>query len=102
MSKILLVENDPQHIKLYTKKLAETGCEITVAVNGFEGLVKAIQDTPSIIIVDILMPKVTGEDLLRALKSIKQLKDIPVIILTNITDSDIEERTKELGAVAIK
>ena len=101
MAKILLVEDDPLMVRMYQRKLVNDGYETQVAVDGEEGLVKMRSFRPDLILLDIMMPKLNGLQVLERLKSDPTTAQTPVIILTNLggTQDDIE-RGLELGAVA--
>ncbi len=101
MAKILLVEDDPLMVRMYQRKLVNDGYETVVAVDGEEGLVKVRSFRPDLVLLDIMMPKLNGLQVLERLKSDPTTAKTPVIILTNLggTQDDIE-RGLELGAVA--
>ncbi len=96
--KILLVEDDPFLLDMYSTKFKEVGFNIVVAQDGEMGLVKAKEELPDLILLDIVLPKKDGFEVLKQLKSDNQTAKIPVILLTNLgLDSDIK-RGLELGA----
>lgn len=96
--KILLVEDDPFLLDMYSTKFKEAGFNIVVAQDGEMGLVKAKEELPDLILLDIVLPKKDGFEVLKILKSDSQTAQIPVILLTNLgLDSDVK-RGLELGA----
>ncbi len=96
--KILLVEDDPFLLDMYSTKFKEVGFNIVVAQDGEMGLVKAKEELPDLILLDIVLPKKDGFEVLKLLKSDNQTAKIPVILLTNLgLDSDVK-RGLELGA----
>ncbi len=96
--KILLVEDDPFLLDMYSTKFKEVGFNIVVAQDGEMGLVKAKEELPDLILLDIVLPKKDGFEVLKILKSDSQTAKIPVILLTNLgLDSDVK-RGLELGA----
>jgi Response regulators consisting of a CheY-like receiver domain and a winged-helix DNA-binding domain len=98
-AKILLVEDDTMVIKMYTTKLTKEGFILTSAGNGEEGLAALEKELPDIVLLDIMMPKMNGLEMLRIVRSDEKFKDIPVVMLTNLGDRDEDvERCKELGA----
>lgn len=101
MAKILLVEDDPLMLRMYQRKLLNDGYEVETAVNGEEGLVKIRSFRPDMVLLDIMMPKLNGFQVLERMKADPTTAKIPVIILTNIggTQEDIEKGLG-LGAVA--
>jgi DNA-binding response OmpR family regulator len=99
MSKILLVEDDQLLVRLYTKKFGKEGYEVVVANNGDKGIAKAQSELPDIIMLDLMMPKTNGFEVLEVLSGSAQLKNIPVIVLTNVSSDQDEQRARELGAI---
>ncbi len=101
MVKVLLIEDDPLMVRMYQRKLVNDGYEAAVAVDGEDGLVKIRSFRPDLVLLDIMMPKLNGLQVLERLKSDPTTAKIPVVILTNLggTQDDVE-RGLELGAVA--
>ncbi len=101
MAKILLVEDDPLMIRMYQRKLLNDGFEVDIAVNGEEGLVKVRSVNPDLMLLDRMMRKLNGLQVLERMKADPVLAKIPVIILTNLGGSQEDiEHGLELGAVA--
>lgn len=100
MANILLIEDDPLIQRMYLKELQFSGFEVEVASDGDEGLLKAITFSPQLILLDIMMPKKNGFQVLAELKAMEQTKNIPVIILTNLMQEQSAEKAIEGGAVA--
>ncbi len=97
--KLLLVEDDPMVIKMYQRKLNMEGFELALAYNGEEGLAALKKDRPQLVLLDIMMPKMDGFEMLKIVKTDPALKDIPVVMLTNLGDrSEDIQKSKELGA----
>lgn len=86
--KVLVVEDDVALRNLVVSKLNYEGFKCLVANNGEEGLKLALKDTPNIIILDILMPKMNGIEMLKKLREDKRGTNVPVVLLTNDTDPD--------------
>jgi CheY-like chemotaxis protein len=82
MKKILIVDDNPEIIKLLKHLLEIKGYEIIAAEEGQSGVKKALEESPDLIIMDIMMPKMSGGEAVKVLKSNKKTKDIPVIFLT--------------------
>lgn len=96
--KILIVEDDNFLLKVYLERLREEGYDVCVATNGEEGLTMAEQENPSIILLDMILPRMSGFDFLKKIKKKDDMKDIPVIVLSNLgQDADVEQ-AKKLGA----
>lgn len=81
--KILIVEDEKLLLKLYKMKLETKEYEVEVAVDGEEGLRKAQNFKPDLILLDILMPKMDGYEMLRRMRKIPEAMRIPVVIMTN-------------------
>jgi CheY-like chemotaxis protein len=95
---ILVVEDDTFLLKVYLERLREEGYDVAVATNGEEALSMAAQKTPALIVLDMILPRMSGFDFLKMIKREEALKKIPVIILSNLgQDTDIET-AKKLGA----
>jgi len=96
--KILIVEDDFFIRELYQRQLLKEGYLVEVAVDGAEGLVKANDFRPHLILLDIMLPKLNGLDLLRTIKTKPETKDIPVILLTNLGQESVIKEGFTLGA----
>ncbi len=95
---ILLVDDDLTLREMYEERMKVEGFKIIQATNGEEALGKARENKPDIILLDIMMPKVNGFDVLKELKSNPELKDIPVIVLTALIQDVDRVQGKKLGA----
>ncbi len=95
---VLIVEDDAFLANIYKTKFEMEGYKVSIAENGEAGLDDAQKKKPDIILLDILLPKMDGFVVLEHLKSDKNVKDIPVILLTNLGQKDDVERGLELGA----
>ena len=96
--KVLLVEDDPFLIDIYTTKLKEAGFSVEVATDGKEVVKRAKEILPSLIILDIVLPQIDGWEILKKIKEEKNLKPIPVIILSNLGQKNEVEKGMKLGA----
>lgn len=97
---ILIIDDDAQIRRLYGGKLAASGYEVNTAFNGEEALALITKERPALILLDVMMPKMNGVETLKTLKGNDELKDIPVIILTNLGDKTEDvENAKALGAL---
>ncbi len=86
--KILIVEDETPLVKALNDKLTKSGFSCLEAKNGKEGFKLAKQKKPDVILLDIVMPIMDGMTLLQKLKKEEETKNIPVIILTNLSDED--------------
>jgi DNA-binding response OmpR family regulator len=97
---ILLVDDDPQFLDLYTLRLNQAGFQVLQAKNGKEGLELAKSQKPDLILLDVLMPVMDGAETLVALKGEETTKNIPILILTGLEDSAEDIKfAQESGAV---
>ena len=96
--KILLVDDDEFLSGIYTTKLEIEGFIVMKANDGEEGIRKAKDEQPDLILLDVLMPKVDGFEALKRLKTIPETKEIPVIMLTNLGQKEDAERGIREGA----
>jgi len=83
--KILIVDDSPGELQLIRKILSQAGYMIITAADGEEGIEKAFSEQPDLILLDILMPKKTGFQACRAIKSSPETRHIPVILLSSKT-----------------
>lgn len=79
---VLLVDDDLTLREMYSEQLKAEGFEVITAKDGEEALAQAKENRPNIILLDIMMPKINGLDVLKQLKEGSETKDIPVIVLT--------------------
>lgn len=99
MAKVLIVEDDVFMARMYLKIFTHDNFEVEIASNGEEGISKAKNNKPDIILLDIMMPKMNGFQMLEAIMADEQLKNVPVVMLTNLAgDQDIEEARKKGAA----
>lgn len=98
MSKILLVEDDKSLREIYGVRLLAEGYDIVSAGDGEEALAMAIKDRPDLIVSDVMMPKISGFDMLDILRSTTETKDIKVIMMTALSSEEQRQRGVALGA----
>ena len=97
--KILLVEDDPFLLSMYSSKFELENFFIGCADDGEKGLEMAKTEKPDIILLDIMLPGIDGFEVLKRLKADSSTAGIPVIMLTNLNQKDEYERGMKLGAV---
>ena len=96
--KILLIEDDPFFQKFYSFKLREQQFEVFVGKDGVEGLQLVRSNTPDLILLDLIMPNKDGFEVLQELASDQELKKIPVLVFSTLSQEKDIARAKELGA----
>jgi DNA-binding response OmpR family regulator len=100
MAKKILIADDEKFInRAYSDTLQRAGYEVIVALNGEEALEKITKEKPDLILLDLIMPKMNGFEVLKKVKSHLKLKDIPVLVLSNLSQETDEAELKRLGAV---
>jgi len=98
MTKLLLVEDDNNLREIYEARLQAEGYTIVSAHDGEEALVVAKAEKPDLIISDVMMPKISGFEMLDILRNTDGLQDVKVIMLTALGQSDDQQRADRLGA----
>jgi DNA-binding response OmpR family regulator len=96
--KILLAEDDAFISRAYRDGLGRAGFDIVYAADGVEALKKIREDIPDLVLLDIIMPFKNGFEVLAEIKGDAKLKDIPVIILSNLGQESDIEKGRSLGA----
>jgi CheY-like chemotaxis protein len=92
--RVLLIEDDRFLRRACEAHLRRRGLEVVTAVDGEEGLTLARSDPPALVLLDMLMPKLGGLDVLRALRADPETREIPVVVLSNSSrQADIDEAT---------
>ncbi|MBN2797094.1 MAG: response regulator transcription factor [Clostridia bacterium] len=82
MKKILIIEDDDHIVELLKFNVENNGYEVSVAMDGHDGLNKAINELPDLILLDLMLPGIDGIDICNKLKNKDRTKDIPIIMLT--------------------
>lgn len=100
MQKILMIEDDPLVGRLYKRVFELEGFTIEWAENGQDGLDKIKDFQPDIILLDVMMKGLNGLEVLTRLKEEPKTAGIPVLVLTNVSDTRITQLATEKGAVA--
>jgi len=98
MAKVMLVEDDNNLREIYEARLLAEGYEIVSAQDGEEALALAVKEKPDLIIADIMMPKISGFDMLDILRSTPETKDTKVIMMTALSQAEDKARATKLGA----
>lgn len=100
MVKIAIVEDDAAISQMYRIKFETEGCEVETAENGLLGLRLVENMRPDIILLDLMMPEMNGDEMLKRLRATDWGKTIKVVILTNMGESEAPPGLKDLGVSA--
>jgi DNA-binding response OmpR family regulator len=95
MKKILLIEDDPFLVDIYSIKLKESGYDVIVAEEGEAGLKKIKEESPDLVLLDIVLPNFNGWEILRKVDT----KNVKIVVLSNLGEKDEVEKGIKLGAV---
>jgi len=110
MRTILLIEDDPFLIDIYGTKLKEAGFKVEIATDGEEGLTKLKEKIPDVLLLDIVLPKIDGWEVLKKIKEIKEMSEkasgheknkfnnLKMVVLSNLGQKEDVERGLKLGA----
>lgn len=101
MAKILLVEDDAILVEMYEAKFELEGHDIKVATNGEDALSTLTEFTPELILLDILMPKLNGFHVLKEIKKQPNLRQIPIILLTNLGEAEVDMNRELASALGV-
>lgn len=98
MSKVMIVEDDDSLREIYGIRLTAEGYTVVSAHDGEEALAVAVRERPDLVISDVMMPKISGFDMLDILRSTPETQNIKVIMMTALSSDDQRERGENLGA----
>jgi len=99
--RILVVDDEPELLKALCVRLAAEGFVCETATNGQEALTRLERDVPDLIILDLLMPEVSGYEVCRRLQDDPRTAQIPVIVLTAVPERTVKQTTEWLGAASV-
>lgn len=94
---VLIVEDDPILSRMYSEKFSHEGFEVRLAKDGQEALDMAAEDGIDMILLDIMLPKMSGTDFLKKFRETSHGKSIPVLALTNLAEEGEKQKALELG-----
>jgi two-component system alkaline phosphatase synthesis response regulator PhoP len=100
MSKVLIIEDDSLIAKVYATRLEKDGHQVFLAGDGQAGLDLAKKQLPQVILLDLMMPKMSGLEVLAALKKDPKTKGIVVLVYSNLSREKEVAQAKSLGAAA--
>jgi DNA-binding response OmpR family regulator len=98
MNKILIIEDDISMLNMYEKLFTYEGFTVAIAEDGEKGMQKALESLPDIVLLDIMMPRKSGFQVLEDLKKEEKTKNVPVILLTNLSSESVISEAYALGA----
>ena len=101
MAKIAIIEDDQAIAQMYRMKFEAEGYTVETAANGKLGLELAEAIRPDIVLLDVMMPDMPGDEMLRALRQTDWGKSIKVVILTNRGEQEVTEAVRDLGVSAV-
>jgi len=98
MAKLILIEDDPFLLSILTDKMKEAGFEVETATDGEDGLNKIKSGGFDLVLLDMVLPKKDGFKILEEIRDDSQIKNVPVIVLSNLYDKNNIEKAMLLGA----
>lgn len=98
MAEVLIIEDDKFLTKIYKTKLEKEGLAVEFAHNGEEGLKKMQEVKPKVVLLDLVMPKMDGFQVLEHVQADAELKKIPILVLSNLGQQEDIQKAKGLGA----
>jgi len=97
-ARILVVEDETFLVKIYSVKLKKEGFEVLIATDGEQAVQMANEVKPDIILLDLILPKMNGFEALEKMRANPELKNTPVIVLSNLGQDEDIKRAESLGA----
>ncbi|MBT4648855.1 response regulator [bacterium] len=97
--KVLLIEDEEMLANMYEVKFQNEGFEVIKALDGATGLELSKTTNPDFVLLDVIMPKMDGFSVLKAIREDEKTKNLPVMLLTNLGQDEDIQKGKELGAV---
>lgn len=95
--KICIVDDEPNIVEIYSQALGAQGYQIVSARNGREGLEVMKKEKPDLALIDIMMPEMDGVELMDAMRSDKELENIPVIVMSNVSDREVYKKVERFN-----
>jgi DNA-binding response OmpR family regulator len=97
--KVLLIDDDEDFVHIFEAALSREGFQTATGATGEDGLLKATGEKPDLILLDQVLPDISGNDVLKRLKTDPQTKAIPVILLSNFSQEELVKVALEQGAL---
>lgn len=101
MSKVAIIEDDQAIAQMYRIKFEQEGYTVETAEDGKLGLALAENMKPDIILLDLMMPVMKGDEMLAAMRKTEWGKNIKVVVLTNMGEQEIPQEVKKMGVEAV-
>jgi DNA-binding response OmpR family regulator len=99
-TRVLVAEDEPNIVESLSFILIRSGCNVTSVSDGEAALTSILAEKPNVVILDVMLPKMNGFEVLKAVRSDVSVKDIPIIILTAKGQSQDRRMAEEIGANA--
>ena len=99
--KLAIIEDDPAISQMYRMKFETEGYKVETAENGKIGLDMIEKMKPDMVLLDLMMPEMNGDEMLEIMRATEWGKDVPVIVLTNMGEQEIPEKIEKLGINAL-
>ncbi len=100
-SKILVVDDEPDVVALITRALDAEGFEVVTAYDGISALDLATSEQPDLVLLDIMMPMMSGYEVCEQLKASPETHEIPIVCLSSAHTTDARERSRQAGAATL-
>jgi DNA-binding response OmpR family regulator len=97
--KVFFIDDDEDLINIFSTALIREGFEVSYSLTGGDGLIKVKTERPDIVLLDQVMPDMSGNDVLKILKQDEETKDIPVILLSNFSQEELVKGAIDQGAI---
>lgn len=97
LAKVLLIEDDPILSKMYSTKFELEGFDVITSQDGEDGLKKALSEDYHLLVLDLMMPRLSGTEILTQLRASEKGKSKTVIVITNLMDKDEQTKVESLG-----
>ncbi|MFA5961571.1 MAG: response regulator [Parcubacteria group bacterium] len=97
--KILIIEDQQVFIDMFGGKLKQDGFQVSVAMNGAWGIKEALENDFDLLVIDMVMPAMNGEEIVAKLKIEEKTKNLPIIVLSASVDEEAQKRVEQMGIV---
>jgi len=101
MKRILIIEDDPIVSHIYRSRFEKEGFEVEVAEDGQTGYYRLCQSKPNALLLDLMLPKINGIDLLKKIRAVREFEKMPVVVFTNAYVANMIHESFSAGASAV-